>query len=317
MNEQKLSVENFDITVIIPAYNMEKYIIATLESVKNQTIPPDEVIIVNDGSFDNTQSLIEKWLSANKLNWKLINKTNGGLSSARNAGIQACKTKLLALLDSDDQYSPTFIEKALNAFQLVPDLTLFFANQRVVDEKGKKLFDWLENKAIKELKTTCLAENLFLLEEPILPSLVFGNYISCSASVFNTQSIMQAGGYDETVKAGEDTEFLMRLLDNKKSAFTYEELANVLRRSDSITQANRCMVHFGRASAIERHADSLKRHGVDVQQIIQKQFTECYYLSSLQGINALLKIKKVIKNNSQYAQSPLFKDWLRAVFKSV
>jgi glycosyltransferase involved in cell wall biosynthesis len=317
MNEQKISVENLDITVIIPAYNMEKYIISTLESVKNQTIPPNEVIIINDGSFDNTQPLIENWLSTNKLKWKLINKVNGGLSSARNAGIQACKTKLLALLDSDDQYSPTFIEKALNAFQIVPDLTLFFANQRVIDESGKKLFDWLENKAVKELKSTCLIDNLFLLEEPILPGLVFGNYISCSASVFNTQDIVEIGGYDENVKAGEDTEFLMRLLDNKKSAFTYEELANVLRRSDSITQANRCMVHFGRASAIERHADSLKRHGVDAKQVIQKQFSECYYLSSLQGINALLKIKKVIKKNSQYAQSPLFKDWLRAVFKSV
>jgi glycosyltransferase involved in cell wall biosynthesis len=317
MNEQKTSVKNLDITVVIPAYNTGKYIISTLESVKNQTISPDEVIIVNDGSSDNTQPLIEKWITDNKLTWKLINKTNGGPSSARNVGIQACKTKLLALLDSDDQYTPTFIEKALNVFQIVPDLTLFFANQKVVDENGKKLIDWLENKAVKDLKITRLTSNLFLLEEPILPSLVFGSYISCSASVFNTQDVVQAGGYDEKVKAGEDTEFLMRLLDNKKSAFTYEELANVLRRSDSTTQANRCMVHFGRASAIERHADSLQQHGVDVQQIIQKQFTECYYLSSLQGISALLKIKKVIKNNSQYAQSPLFKDWLRALFKSL
>jgi glycosyltransferase involved in cell wall biosynthesis len=317
MKDQKISGDTLDITVIIPAYNMEKYILSTLESVKNQTVSPNEVIIVNDGSSDKTQSLIEEWLSVNKLNWILINKTNGGLSSARNAGINACKTKLIALLDSDDQYLPSFIESALKAFHQKSELTLFFANQRVVDENGKKLFDWLENKAIKELNSTCLIEDIFLLKESILPSLVFGNYISCSASVFNASHIIQSGGYDESIKAGEDTEFLLRLLDDKKIAFTYVELANVLRRSDSITQANRCMVHIGRANAIEIHSVALKRHGVDVKQIIQSQFKECYYLSSLQGVNELIKIKKIIKQRSNFAQPPFLKDWFRALFKSL
>jgi len=317
MKNKKVTVNQLDITVIIPAYNMEKYILSTLESVKNQTISPNEVIIVNDGSFDKTQVLIEEWLTVNKLNWMLINKTNGGLSSARNAGINACKTKLIALLDSDDQYFPSFIENALKAFQQKADLTLFFANQRVVDENGNKLFDWLENKAIKGLNNTCLIEDIFLLKESIIPSLVLGNYISCSASVFNASHIIQSGGYDENIKAGEDTEFLMRLLDNKEIAFTYVELASVLRRSDSITQANRCMVHLGRANAIEIHSVPLKLHGVDIKKIIQSQFKECYYLSSLQGVNELIKMKKIIKQNSHFAQPPLLRDWARALFNSL
>ena len=71
-------------SIIVPVYNTEKYLNRCLESIEKQTLDDYEVIIVNDGSTDNSKSIIDKYLSNNK--FKCINKENGGLSDARNVG---------------------------------------------------------------------------------------------------------------------------------------------------------------------------------------------------------------------------------------
>jgi len=308
-----------DISVIIPVFNMEKFVINTLNSVKEQTRLPKELIIVNDGSIDSSQQLIEDWIKQhNKLiNISLINKINGGLSSARNTGIKACKTQLFALLDADDGYLPTFIEKAEQAFTAQKDLTLFFANQRVVDESGNKLFNWLETKNITNLKVKDLNYDILLLEESIIPSLIDGNYISCSASVFNKDNLADQNGYNETIKAGEDTEFLIRNLANKSVAFTYEELAVVLRHSNSITQSQRHLVHVGRICALDMHRDLLQQYNVCVNSVIKAQFTHCYYQLSLIGWKALFNFYRFAQKNISVKVSPSTSNWLRAIKTSM
>jgi len=304
-----------DVTVIIPAYNMEKFIGKSLDSVKAQTRLPKELIIVNDGSTDSTLAIIKKWISSHEkiLNVTLINKTNGGLSSARNTGIKACKTKLFALLDADDCYAATFIEKAEQAFSAEEDLALFFANQRVVDEEGNKLFDWLETKNIVNLATKCLHNDILLLTEPVIPSLINGNYISCSASVFNKQKLTDQNGYNEAIKAGEDTEFLIRNLSDKKIAFTFEELAIVLRHSNSITQSKRHLVHVGRICALDMHRQLLLQHNVTVNKVIKEQFSHCYYQLSLLGCKPLFEFYLFAQKNISLKESPSVKDWFRAL----
>lgn len=90
-----------DISVIIPCYNVAKYIRDCLNSILNQTFQGTlEVIIVNDGSTDNTLEIIEA-MNLPK-SWKVINKANGGMSSARNAGIDIARGKYLMFVDSDD-----------------------------------------------------------------------------------------------------------------------------------------------------------------------------------------------------------------------
>lgn len=310
-NNQRAS----DISVIIPAYNMEKFILKTLDSVREQTRIPKELIIVNDGSTDSTKQLIEVWMKQHceSINVRLINKINGGLSSARNAGINACITNLFALLDADDCYFPSFLEKAEQAFTAESDLTLFFANQRVVDEKNNKLFDWLETKNIVNLKANSLVNDMLLLEEPVIPSLIDGNYISCSASVFNKNHLVDQKGYDETIKAGEDTEFLIRNLPNKKVAFTYEELAIVLRHSNSITQSKRHLVHVGRICALDKHRELLQQYNVSVNSIIKEQFSHCYYQLSLLGCKPLFNFYLFAQKNISLTESPSISNWLRAL----
>ena len=90
------------VSVIIPVYNVEKYISRCLESLANQTLKDLEILIVNDGSTDNSRSIIEKYLKKHSLRIKYFEKQNGGLSSARNYGLKYATGEYIAFLDSDD-----------------------------------------------------------------------------------------------------------------------------------------------------------------------------------------------------------------------
>ncbi len=123
------------ISVIIPVYNTEKYIKKCLESVKNQTYKNYEIIIVNDGSTDDSEKIIKEWQEENKdVLVKYFYKENDGLSSARNFGIEKASGKYFMLLDSDDYLDINLfknIEKYLNE-----EVDLIKIKMRTVNENG-------------------------------------------------------------------------------------------------------------------------------------------------------------------------------------
>lgn len=89
------------VSVVVPVYNVEKYLDKCLDSLVNQTLKDIEIIVVNDGTKDNSQDIIDKYTKKYK-NIKAYKKDNGGLSSARNFGIKKCTGEYIAFLDSDD-----------------------------------------------------------------------------------------------------------------------------------------------------------------------------------------------------------------------
>ncbi len=99
------------ISVIIPIYNVEKYLRRCLESVLNQTFADWEAICVNDGSPDNSYKILEEFASRDS-RFKIVNKPNGGLSDARNAGMQVAQGDFILYLDSDDFIHPQTMELA-------------------------------------------------------------------------------------------------------------------------------------------------------------------------------------------------------------
>lgn len=104
-------------TVVIPMYNSKDTIKSAIESVLNQTYKePIEIIIVNDGSKDGCEKIVEKLVLNNKTNRiiKLINKQNGGVSSARNRGVKESRGDWIAFLDSDDIWLPEKLQKQVN-----------------------------------------------------------------------------------------------------------------------------------------------------------------------------------------------------------
>ena len=104
------------ISVIIPVYKVEAYLTACVESVLAQTYQNLELILVDDGSPDNCPQMCDAF-AARDSRIRVIHKENGGLSSARNAGIEIARGEYLAFLDSDDLWSPLFLERLYRAIQ--------------------------------------------------------------------------------------------------------------------------------------------------------------------------------------------------------
>ena len=104
---------NKSIAIIIPVYNVEKYLVPCLESVIKQTIKPNEVLLIDDGSTDNSGIICDKYSKDYKY-IKTIHQKNKGLSEARNTGINNIHSKYFILLDSDDTIEENTIEQFNN-----------------------------------------------------------------------------------------------------------------------------------------------------------------------------------------------------------
>ena len=102
------------ISVIVPVYNVEKYLKKCLSSIMKQTFKNFEVIIVNDGSPDNSQDIIDSFKKRYPKKIKAFKKENGGLSSARNYGLEKASGDYVVFLDSDDWFEPDYLEKMYN-----------------------------------------------------------------------------------------------------------------------------------------------------------------------------------------------------------
>ena len=129
------------VSVIVPVYNVEKYLKKCLDSLVNQTLKDIEIIVVNDGSPDNSQEIIDKYVKKYK-NVKSYIKENGGLSSARNYGLKYAKGEYIAFVDSDDwvevdMYEKMYKKAIKNHFDIVVcDTVEFYESGKTIYKKS-------------------------------------------------------------------------------------------------------------------------------------------------------------------------------------
>lgn len=147
------------ISIIVPAYNVEKSLNKCIDSILEQTYTDFEIIIVNDGSFDKTRKIAE---SFNDYRIKIINKENGGLTSARLAGFKEAKGEYICFIDSDDYLENDYLEYLYNNFD---DADIVISSYFVEDNAQKKLI--FENETIDKQDFT---------EKFILPSISYVNH---------------------------------------------------------------------------------------------------------------------------------------------
>lgn len=203
------------ITVIIPCYNQAHFLVETLESVCNQTLENWECIIVNDGSWDDTEKIAEYWVNKDK-RFKYFYKSNGGLPSARNAGIVKSKSNYILPLDSDDKIHPLYLEKIVQAFNQNKNLELVCSRVQLFGVKNEELI--LPNYSFNQLLLT----NCF-----------------CNCSAFKKESWEKINGYDENLKSFEDWEFWIRLLKNNGAVYKIPELMFIYRKHEANSLSNR------------------------------------------------------------------------------
>lgn len=139
------------ISIVIPVYNVEKYIRKCLDTVISQTYSNLEIIIVNDGSPDNSKKICEEYKNKDA-RIKIINQENGGLSSARNTGIDVATGEYIAFIDSDDFLDENFIKKMYDEVS-VNDSDIICCDFYYIDEDNRK---WIrtnkENKCYSNME---------------------------------------------------------------------------------------------------------------------------------------------------------------------
>lgn len=128
------------VAVIIPTYNQSSFLGEAIQSVLAQTRPADEVIVVDDGSTDSTEAIVETFGSR----VRAIRQRNSGVAAARNNGVRSSSSDYLAFLDSDDVWLPRKLEVQINCFQSRPDLGLVHCGVEDIDEQGRKLRERLD-----------------------------------------------------------------------------------------------------------------------------------------------------------------------------
>jgi glycosyltransferase involved in cell wall biosynthesis len=113
-----------DLSVIIPCYNSARWVGETVESVLHQTLPPTEIIVVNDGSTDDSAAVLRRF--GDRI--RVVDQANRGLGGARNSGVRVASSSWLAFLDADDYYDPTFIASMQELHTAFPDAQLLFTD---------------------------------------------------------------------------------------------------------------------------------------------------------------------------------------------
>ncbi len=210
------------ISVIITTYNYARFLPGAIESVLGQTYMPDEVIVVDDGSTDDTAQVAARYADRGV---RYLYKENGGASSARNAGIRASQGELLAFLDSDDRWMPDKLAKQVEHMEKYPQVGLVTAGERQmsIGADGEGQAPWLlkrEAVGTANVYRTMLVENFI------------GN---ASLTLIKRECFRRVGLFDEGIGLGQDWDMWLRIARIFPVGVIEEPLIQYTRHAGSIS----------------------------------------------------------------------------------
>jgi glycosyltransferase involved in cell wall biosynthesis len=200
LTEDTLTSPDVGIVAIIPLYNGAKYIRQALTSVLAQHLQPTEIVVVDDGSTDDGPRIVAEMAATHPI--RLLRKPNGGQSSARNFGVAATTSGLIALLDQDDIWYPHHLQDLAEPFLSRSNGALgwVYGNLDEIDETGNVMARAVlpddDGRHPKRSIIACLREDMFVLP---------------SASMISRAAFESVGGFDEQLRGYEDDDLFLRL----------------------------------------------------------------------------------------------------------
>ncbi len=234
-------------SVIIPVYNKEKFIENTIKSVLKQSFSDFELILVNDGSTDESVAKIENF-SDNRITY--YTKENGGASSARNFGLEKAKANYITFLDADDYWYPDFLQEMASSIEEFPHHKIFSAAIEV--ESDKVVFP--SRYSIKKSSEREIVDYFVASMKTTI--------ICTSCAVFEKSVFEKVGHFDTEIKSGQDTDMWIRMGLEFPIVFSWKILAryvydpNSLSRKKEYSDKN---FNFDKFNALEQTHPNLKR----------------------------------------------------------
>lgn len=258
------------VSVIIPTYNHRDFVLATLDSVFAQTFTDYEVIVVNDGSPDDTADVLKPLAEAGRIRY--FEQENTGQSVARNRGIAEAKGEFIALLDDDDYWPPDKLTWQVTALANRPDAGMVGGPTNMVDVSGRHL-----------------ARTDFLPEITFKSCLMECPFVSPGQTLIRAALLRQIGGLNPDIWGADDWDLWLRIA--KTSRIATEDRDALFYRK-----------HAGNASnSLCRMVDNCLHvadtHLADIDPSERKEVTRAAYLwlYSTQGRPIVLKIKETAK----------------------
>lgn len=189
------------ISIIMPTYNRSDYICEAIDSALSQTYDNIELIVIDDGSTDDTRNKLEKYNSDER--FKCIHQENQGQSIARNKGLSIAEGEFIAFLDSDNIWLPGKLEKQVGIINENPSFDIFYGDCIVINEKG--------------IETS--RANMSRYSGNITKYLIKDNYVSMNTTLTRKKCFDEIGGLSGKVRVGDDYELWLRL--STKFRFKY------------------------------------------------------------------------------------------------
>lgn len=194
------------VSVVIPLHNKQDSIACTIQSVLDQTIGDFEIVVVDDGSTDNSLGIVQ---SFDDERIRVIHKENGGVSSARNVGIQAAKGVFIALLDADDLWDRDYLREQMRMVSDFPDCHMWGIN-----------YAETVNGEIIRVVPTGLPKGYRGVVEDYFSIKRRASDLFCSSSVLIKKEVFdKVGFFDERIRYAEDSDMWFRIIARFKVAF--------------------------------------------------------------------------------------------------
>ena len=232
-------------SVIIPLYNKERSVARCISSVLRQTYQSFEIIIVNDGSTDNSRQMVQS-LADSRIS--VFEKSNGGVSTARNYGIAQARHEFLALLDADDEWDPAFLEKMAFLIRNFPDAGLYYAAHSNLNGKSD-----IVSTVIPSLPVGYAGPiNIFDYSVDSGP---------CSSSTVIRRGFMEKTGlFDSKLVKGEDTDMWIRFALNGPVAFFNASLATYHAGAENRAMQKPCLPQSSLISNLARYETEARKN---------------------------------------------------------
>ena len=208
------------VSVIIPTYNCAARLLRALRSVAAQTYRDIEIIVIDDGSTDDTADRVAEWSTQNGAKVRYVRQANAGPAAARNHGMRLASGEAIAFLDADDEWCADKLEKQMPL--LKENVGIVYCANSFVDSDGTPLTDYVRRIALHR--------------GDILLPLFCDYFLLTSAVVISKAAYESVGEFNEQLDVGEDYEFFLRIAQKFHADYSPEELLIRCVRPDSLSR---------------------------------------------------------------------------------
>ena len=218
------------VSVIIPTYNRESFVVKAVNSVLAQTFKNYEIIVVDDGSTDSTRAALQPYASQ----IKYVYQNNAGVSAARNKGISLAIGDWVAFLDSDDEWTPHYLARQMQALNENRDLCMQIADCRYSDQTGEKPSYFEINGTAKHFN----GRSYFRPKEPFVFMLRHMSW-QLGSTIIRREAVVKAGLFDENMRIAEDNDLVARVALQGPVGLLKEKLIMAYRRAEDVNNLSR------------------------------------------------------------------------------